>query len=143
MITEVGDNLEVDPLKELAGVCEQMNLFAQSLRRENKFVEVATSTDLRLHGEIGVFDKFVEATLNVGTGETAVWAMEFSSLADGWRVHTNTSISYGDYDEEVGTVMIPKDGSLGKGLKDAVSSLVATYSGSKNFRQEIERILAK
>ena len=133
---------EMDPFAELAHACEVMNSFSRSLWSHRRYQDVMTATNLRACRPGWMFENYVELRLNAETGETAAWALEFSRAPGGWRVHTNTSISYGDYDEDVKTVIVPLNGDLRRGLEDCVSSLIATYGDSADFRREIERILA-
>lgn len=135
------DGCDANAFIELAIACEQINRFAALLRNEKGFSAVTTGADLRIYQGQWMFEKFVEAKLNQKSGETAVWWLDVSRPAVGWRIHTNTSISYGDYDEDVATVTVLFDNHLREKMEDCVSALIATYAKAAMFRREIERIL--
>lgn len=127
--------------QHLAAVCERLNDFARVLRNDSRLVEVTTSTDIRYYETGWKIEKYVEALLDTENGYAAVWSFELSEEKGAWRIDTNTSVSYGDYDEEVETRHPNSLTELNSEMTDATTNLIATNETGRPFRAAIESVL--
>lgn len=123
----------------IASAFERMNSFARSLREQRRFSEATTCTDIREYTNGWRCEKYVESVLDGQNGIVAAWAIEVYFKNDVWTIETNTSISYGDYDENVDLLEARTVAELGTKLEQAVANLQETVSSGAPFLHEIER----
>ena len=129
-----------NPFAVVARACEELNAFAGTLRQSAAFKGATTGTDLRLYRSGWKFEKYVEAQLNPKEGYVAVWWLELSEEDHLWKIVGNTSISYGDFNEDVAAV-ITTDDELDTGLSRIVKALIESSAPGHPFRLKIDQLL--
>ncbi len=123
----------------IAAACERLNEFAILIRNSQNFLDVRTGTDLRYYNSGWKFEKYVEAKISDVQGYTAVWWLDISEDNVKWRIYSNTSISYGDYDEDLKAVVVESN-ALEDKLNQVVDMIISSYDEGHEFKKEINRI---
>lgn len=131
-----------DDFATVAQACEKVNAFAVELRANKMFSSVTTGTDLRDYKSGWKFEKYVEAQLDPNLGTVAVWWLDLSKENGRWKIAGNTSISYGNYDEDVAIEIVEID-KLDVGISRVIQALFDSYKPEHVFRQTIEKLLSR
>lgn len=124
-------------IETFAKACEELNEYAQKLRRDDTFPEVTTGADIRYLAQGWRLRKFVEAQLNANEGFWAGWWLELGGDGDKWVVSSNLSISHTDTFFEVDELECGSVEELVAAINTALGHLTNALSDHDGFKEAV------
>jgi len=123
----------------IATVFDRVSDFARALRSRKSFENAVTSTNIRQYQSGWECGKYVDSLRDGHDGVAAAWAVEVSFTGEVWLVTATTSISYGDYDEDICRLEAHSIDELDQALESAIRSIEQSAEEGSAFMSEISR----